>query len=145
MGGGAGGFGRGMVLLAAANAAYIVTAYVVTMVTARLLDPAEFGAFGVLMGWITLLTALLVKGLATSVTREMASGDSAQQARAWRAGAGVGARLSAGLAVVGVAAAPLLVLLLGDGGAGSMAGGATLDAIAALGALTFGVNAVIIA
>lgn len=132
------GFARGMLLLALANAAYVVTAYVVTTVTARVLGPGDFGAFGVVMAWITVLTALLVKGLSTTISREMARG-TVDQATAWRAGRSLGVRLSVGLAVLGVAGSPLFAAAFGAQG---------LDEqfmIGALGALTFGTNAVLLA
>ncbi|MCW2924929.1 MAG: hypothetical protein JWM98_2333 [Thermoleophilia bacterium] len=134
----AAGFGRGMVLLALANAVYIVTAYGVTTVTARLLEPVEFGDFGVVMAWITLLTALLVKGMATSISREMAIGQ-VDEATAWRAGVGLGVRMSVALAVVGAALSPLAARAFGTPDAGVQL------AVGALGALTFGLNAVLLA
>lgn len=132
------GFGHGMLLLALANAAYVVTAYATTTITARLLQPADFGAFGVVMAWITILTALLVKGVATSTAREMSSGR-VDDATAWRAGRGVGTRLAIALGVVGVAASPVVAPLLGSGEH------VTEFALGALGALTFGTNAVLLA
>lgn len=132
------GFGRGMLQLALANAAYIVTAYVVTTVTARLLGPPEFGSFGVVMAWITVLTALLVKGLATTIAREMAAG-TVDAATAWRAGTGVGIRLALALAVLGIAASPAAARLLGSR---ELTG---QFAVGALAALSFGVNAVLLA
>ncbi len=127
-----------MLLLALANAAYVVTAYVVTTVTARVLGPGDFGAFGVVMAWITVLTALLVKGLSTTVSREMARG-SVDQATAWRAGRSLGIRLSVGLAVLGAVGSPLFASAFG---AASLA---EQFAVGALGALTFGTNAVLLA
>ncbi len=132
------GFARGMLLLALANVAYVVTAYVVTTVTARVLGPGDFGAFGVVMAWITVLTALLVKGLSTTVSREMARG-TVDQATAWRAGRSLGIRLSLGLAVLGVVGSPLFASAFGADGLGEQ------FMIGALGALTFGTNAVLLA
>lgn len=134
----ASGFGRGMLLLALANAAYVVTAYVTTTITARVLAPEDFGTFGVVMAWITLLTALLVKGVSTSTTREMAAGR-VDEATAWGAGCILGLRLAVALAVVGVACSPLVAGLFGS------SGHAEQFAIGALGALTFGINAVLLA
>jgi O-antigen/teichoic acid export membrane protein len=130
------GYGRGMLLLAMANAAYIVTAYAVTTITARLLDPADFGSFGVVMAWITVLTALLVKGLATVTAREMATGDAPT---AWHAGLALGMRLSLALAIVGVAVSPFASDLFGASGL------AEEFAVGALAAITFGTNAVLLA
>jgi O-antigen/teichoic acid export membrane protein len=132
------GFARGMLLLALANAAYVVTAYVVTTVTARVLGPGDFGAFGVVMAWITVLTALLVKGLSTTVSREMARG-TVDQPTAWRAGRSLGIRLSVALAVVGAVGSPIFASAFGASGLSE------LFAIGALGALTFGTNAVLLA
>ena len=101
-----------MLLLALANAAYVVTAYVVTTVTARLLGPGEFGAFGVVMAWITVLTALLVKGLSTVIAREMA-GTGTDRVTAWRAGRSLGVQLSVSLAIVGAVGAPLFARAFG--------------------------------
>lgn len=131
------GFGHGMLLLALANAGYVVTAYVVTTATARLLGPGDFGTFGVVMAWVTVLTALLVKGLSTNVTREMAAGR-VDHATAWRAGRSLGIRLSVGLAIGGAAISPLAA------GAFGVRDAAELLAIGALGALTFGANAVLL-
>ncbi len=131
------GYGRGMLLLAIANAAYVVTAYAVTTITARLLEPVDFGTFGVVMAWITILTALLVKGLATSTAREMAAGVVAP-VTAWRAGRSLGIRLATALAIVGLAASPLAATAFGSSEHASQ------FAIGALGALTFGVNAVLL-
>lgn len=130
------GYGRGMLLLASANAAYIVTAYAVTTITARLLDPVDFGSFGVVMAWITVLTALLVKGLSTVTAREMASGDAGT---AWHAGRRLGIQQSVLLALLGVAAAPLVARLLDAPELSEE------FAIGALAALTFGTNAVLLA
>ncbi len=132
------GFARGMLLLALANAAYVVTAYVVTTVTARVLGPGDFGAFGVVMAWITVLTALLVKGLSTTVSREMARG-TVDAPTAWRAGRSLGIRLSVGLAIVGAVGSPLFATAFGADGLGEQ------FAVGALGALTFGTNAVLLA
>ncbi|MCB0879247.1 MAG: oligosaccharide flippase family protein [Thermoleophilia bacterium] len=132
------GYGRGMLQLALANAAYVLTAYVVTTITARVLEPADFGTFGVVMAWITILTALLVKGLATSTAREMAAGR-VEPVTAWRAGRSLGIRLAIGLAVIGIAASPLAAVLFNS------TGHAEQFAIGALGAFTFGVNAVLLA
>jgi O-antigen/teichoic acid export membrane protein len=132
------GFGRGMLLLALANAAYVVTAYVVTTVTARVLGPGDFGDFGVVMAWITVLTALLVKGVSTVTNREMAAGV-VDEATAWRAGRGLGLRLAVGLALIGAASSSLVANAVG------VPGLADQFAIGALGALTFGINAVLLA
>lgn len=132
------GYGRGMLLLALANGAYIVTAYVVTMVTARILSPAEFGSFGVVMAWITVLTALLVKGLGTTIAREMAAGR-VDRATAWHAGRRVGSRLALALALVGVLASPFAARLFGSSELSIPL------AVGGLAALTFGVNAVLLA
>lgn len=132
------GFGHGMLLLALANAAYVVTAYATTTITARLLEPADFGAFGVVMAWVTILTTLLVKGVSTSTAREMSSGR-VDEATAWRAGRGVGLRLAIALGLLGVAASPLVAPLLGS------REHVTQFALGALGALTFGTNAVLLA
>jgi O-antigen/teichoic acid export membrane protein len=127
-----------MLLLALANGAYILTAYAVTTVTARLLDPADFGSFGVVMAWITIVTALLVKGLATSTAREMAAGEVAPST-AWHAGRSLGVRLSVGIAALAIAASPVAARVFGTS--------ALTDEfmVGALGALTFGVNAVLLA
>jgi PST family polysaccharide transporter len=132
------GFGHGMLLLALANAAYVVTAYVTTTITARVLAPEDFGTFGVVMAWITLLTALLVKGVSTSTTREMAAGR-VDAATAWSAGRSLGLRLAVALAVVGVVFSSLAADLFGSGNH------AEQFAIGALGAITFGINAVLLA
>ncbi|MCW2926436.1 MAG: hypothetical protein JWM86_404 [Thermoleophilia bacterium] len=132
------GFGRGMLLLAIANALYVVTAYVVTTATARMLEPIEFGVFGVVMAWITVLTALLVKGVSTVTAREMAAGD-VDAATAWRAGRTLGLQLAVLLTIVGAALSPLVAELLGVPGRSSQI------AVGALGALTFGINAVLLA
>lgn len=135
------GFGRGALQLAASNAVYVVAAYLTTTLIARELDPSEFAGFGVVMAWITVLTALLVKGLATSCAREMASGEDDEDsgATAWRAGLSLGIWLSLGLAIVGAACAPLIARL-------TDAPDLTAQlAIGALGALTFGTNAVLLA
>jgi len=132
------GFGRGMLLLVLANAVYVITAYATTTATARVLDPDDFGGFGVVMGWISLITALLVKGLSTSIAREMSAGE-VDSATAWRAGARLGLRLSVGLAVVGAAMSPLAANAFGSGELASQL------AIGALGSLTFGLNAVLLA
>jgi O-antigen/teichoic acid export membrane protein len=132
------GFGRGMLLLAMANAAYVVTAYATTTITARVLRPEDFGTFGVVMAWITLLTALLVKGVSTSTTREMAAGR-VDAATAWSAGRSLGIRLAVALAVVGVAFSSVAADLFGS------SDHAEQFAIGALGALTFGINAVLLA
>jgi PST family polysaccharide transporter len=134
----ASGFGQGMAQLALANAAYVATAYVVTTATARVLGPEEFGSFGVVMAWITILTALLVKGLSTSITREMAAG-AVDPATAWRAGRSLGIRMSIALAVIGALLSPLAASLFGD------SAHARWLAVGALGALTFGTNAVLLA
>ena len=55
----AGGYGRGMLLLAFANAVYIASAYAITMVVARMLEPSDFGVYGIITGWVSILTALL--------------------------------------------------------------------------------------
>jgi O-antigen/teichoic acid export membrane protein len=132
------GFGRGMLLLVVANAAYVVTAYVVTTVTARVLGPGDFGDFGVVMAWVTVLTALLVKGVSTVTNREMAAGR-VDEATAWRAGRGLGLRLAVGLALIGAAGSSLVANAIG------VPGLADQFAIGALGALTFGINAVLLA
>lgn len=130
------GYGRGMVLLALANATYIVTAYVVTTITARLLDPTDFGSFGLLMAWMTVLTALLVKGLSVVIAREMASGDAATS---WQAGRSLGVRLSVALAAGGALLSPVVARAFGAPDL------VAWFAVAALAALTFGTNAVLLA
>ena len=127
-----------MLLLALANGGYVVATYVTTTVTARVLDPSGFATFGVIMAWVSVLTALLVKGLATSIAREMAAGD-VDEATAWRAGRSLGIRVSVGLAVVGVAVSPLVGRWLGSDDLVQQL------AIAAVGAVTFGVNAILLA
>lgn len=132
------GYGRGMLQLALANAAYVVTAYAVTTLTARILEPADFGSFGVVMAWITVLTALLVKGLATTTAREMAAA-ARSPADAWHAGRALGIRMSMTLATIGVLVAPLVARLFGA---------TDLDvqfAVGSLAALSFGANAVLLA
>jgi O-antigen/teichoic acid export membrane protein len=127
-----------MLQLALANGAYVVTAYAVTTLTARILEPADFGSFGVVMAWITVLTALLVKGLATTTAREMAAHADAP-ADAWQAGRVLGIRMSFTLALAGVLVSPLAARLFGA---------TDLDlqfAIGSLAALTFGANAVLLA
>ncbi|MCW2973727.1 MAG: rane protein involved in the export of O-antigen and teichoic acid [Thermoleophilia bacterium] len=132
------GFGRGVLLLALANGLYVVLGYGSTTILARMLDPDDFGGYGVVLSWITILTALLVKGIATSTAREMAGSD-VDTATAWRAGAGLGMRLAIGLAVLGVAASPFASRWFGSGDL------AVQFAIGSLGALSFGVNAVLLA
>ncbi|MCZ4495825.1 MAG: Membrane protein involved in the export of O-antigen and teichoic acid [Thermoleophilia bacterium] len=131
------GFGRGALLLAGSNAVYVVLGYAMTTVLARVLEPADFGGFGVVMAWITILTALLVKGITTATAREMASQE--QPANAWRAGFGLGLRFALGLTVVGIAISELA--------AGWFGSDELVEqfAIGALGALTFGTNAVLLA
>ncbi|MBC7460021.1 MAG: oligosaccharide flippase family protein [Thermoleophilia bacterium] len=132
------GFGRGVLLLALANGLYVVLGYGSTTILARMLSPSDFGGYGVVLSWITILTALLVKGIATSTARAMAGSD-VDTATAWRAGAGLGVRLAIGLAVLGVAVSPFASRWFGAGDL------ATQFAIGALGALSFGVNAVLLA
>lgn len=132
------GFGRGILLLASANGVYVLAGYLSTTLLARLLDPAAFGSFGLVMGWITLLTALLVKGLGTSIAREVAAGV-VEPATAWRAGAGAGLRLGVALAVVGVAVSPAVARLFDS------PEHVEQYVIGALGAITFGANAVLLA
>ena len=132
------GFGRGVLLLALANGLYVVLGYGSTAALAHMLRPAEFGGYGVVLSWITILTALLVKGIATSTAREMASSH-VDAPTAWRAGAGLGMRLAIALAIVGAAISPLASRWFGSGDL------ALQFAIGALGALTFGVNAVLLA
>ncbi|MCW2949681.1 MAG: hypothetical protein JWN41_694 [Thermoleophilia bacterium] len=127
-----------MLLLALANGLYVVLGYGSTTILARMLEPADFGGYGVVLSWITILTALLVKGIATSTAREMA-GSAVDTATAWRAGAGLGVRLAVGLTLLGAVASPA---------ASNWFGSADLTrqfAIGALGALTFGANAVLLA
>jgi O-antigen/teichoic acid export membrane protein len=132
------GFGRGALQLAAANAAYVLAAYLTTTLVARTLGPERFSGFGVVMAWITVLTALLVKGLATSVAREMAASEGSPSA-AWRAGASLGAWLSAGLAATGAAISPFVAHMLHAPELSKQL------AIGALGALSFGTNAILLA
>ncbi|MCW2955244.1 MAG: hypothetical protein JWO69_113 [Thermoleophilia bacterium] len=132
------GFGRGALLLAASNAAYVVLGYAVTTLLARVLDPADFGGFGVVMSWVTILTALLVKGVTTATAREMAVHGEAP-ANAWRAGFGLGLRLALALTVLGAAASPLVADWFGSEELVEQ------FVIGSLGALSFGVNAVLLA
>lgn len=132
------GFGRGVLLLALANGLYVVLGYGSTTLLARMLSPADFGGYGVVLSWITVLTALLVKGIATSTAREMAS-TATDMATAWRAGAQLGIRLAIGLAVLGAALSPLAAQWFGSSDL------AAQFAIGSLGALSFGVNAVLLA
>lgn len=132
------GFGRGAIQLAAANACYVLTAYVTTTGTARILEPREFAVFGVVMAWITVLTALLVKGLSTSIGREMAAG-TVDPATAWHAGRVLGMRAAAAIAAIGAASSWFVADLV------DIEADAPLLALGAVGALTFGANAVLLA
>ena len=134
------GFGRGALQLAASNAVYVLAAYVTTTGLARVLEPSAFGGFGVVMSWITVLTALLVKGLATSVARQMAdASDAGDVATIWRAGRSLAIGSSTLLACIGVALAPVVARVVD-------APDLTAElAIGALGALTFGTNAALLA
>lgn len=131
------GFGRGAMQIAAANAAYVLAAYATTTVVARILGPEHFSGFGVVMAWITVLTALLVKGLTTSIAREMALLHESPQT-AWRVGAKLGIQLSCWLTAAGILIAPLAAWLL------KASDLSTQFAIGALGVLTFGTNAILL-
>lgn len=127
-------------MLSLANALYISSAYVITMVVARELAPSSFAVYGIITGWASLLTALLVRGLTACISREMAESSqrSIDHASAWRAGAQLGVKVSMVFFLGGLIVAPVVAHLTG------VSDHLLLVAASSVAALTFGLNAVLL-
>ncbi len=74
--------------LLVSSAAYIVSGFGLTVVLARVLEPASFGAYGIVTAVLSVVNLVVSRGVPVAATRAIASGKGAMDATlgaAWRA------------------------------------------------------------
>lgn len=105
--------GRGVVLVTAAAALFVLSGYAVNVWIGRVLGPEAYGGFGAIIAVITILNVLQNAALPQAVARYVASQPALGAAVMWRA-LYLQLALSVGISVLLAAAADPLAWILGD-------------------------------
>ena len=103
----------GAILVTAASAVFVVSGYVVNVWLGRLLGPADYGRFGIVIGMVTMLNVIQNTSVPHAVARTVAHAPELAES-AFRRGAALQLAVSVVFAGGLVLAAPLISEVLGD-------------------------------